>query len=77
MSPPILEESKQISLDWDITREVQEERVEKLMATIARKGDVCDIWLDEGKRRRRNTLKDHIEYCSRIYEILSNSRKSC
>jgi len=75
-SPPILEESKQISLDWDITREIQEERVEQLMTTIARKGDVCDIWLDEGRRGRRNTLKDHVEYCSRIYKILCNSRKS-
>lgn len=71
MCPPILEVNKQISLDWDITREIQEDRVERLMASIAKEEDVCDIWLDEGKRGKRKTLKDHVKCCSRIYEILN------
>jgi hypothetical protein len=71
--PPILEVNKQISLDWDITREIEADRVEKLVASITREGDVCDIWLDEGKRGKRNTLKDDIDYCSRIYEILDSA----
>ncbi len=70
---PMPNVNKQISLDWDITREVQEARVERLVARIAGEGDVCDIWLDEGKRGRRNTMQDHIRYCSRIYDILNNA----
>jgi len=71
--PPILDVNKQISLDWDITREVQEGRVERLLTRIVREGDICDIWLDEGKRGRRNTMKDHIRYCSTVFEVLNSS----
>jgi hypothetical protein len=71
--PPLLDVNKQISLDWDITRGVQEHRVEKLVARIARQDDVCDIWLDEGRRGRRNTIIDHIRYCLRMYEILDST----
>ena len=73
MFPPIPDVNKQISLDWDITRGVQESRVEKLVARIVRQDDVCDIWLDEGRRRKRNTIQDHIRYCSKIYEILNSA----
>jgi hypothetical protein len=73
ISPPIPDVNKQISLDWDITRGVQESRVEKLVAKIARQDDICDIWLDEGRRRKRNTIRDHMKYCSRIYEILNSA----
>ena len=72
MFPPIPDLDKQISLDWDITRGVQETRVERLVSRIAREGDICDIWLDEGKRGRRNSMKEHTRYCSRIYEILNS-----
>ena len=70
--PPIVGVSKQVSLDWDVVREVPEDRVVDLLARIVSKDDVCDIWLDEGRRGRRNSLKDHVRYCSRVYEILNN-----
>jgi hypothetical protein len=70
--PPIVGVSKQVSLDWDVVREVPEDRVVDLLARIVGKDDVCDIWLDEGRRGRRNSLKDHVRYCSRVYEILNN-----
>jgi len=73
-SVPIPRVNKQISLDWDVTREVKEERVVSLMAEIVGAGDICDIWLDEGRRKRRNTMKDHVRYCSEIFGIFNNAR---
>jgi len=75
-SPPILRGNKQISLDFDVTREIHEDRVVKLIAKIAREGDVCDIWLDEGKMGNRKTLEDHTESCLKIFEILNSARVS-
>jgi len=71
-SPLLPEINKQISLDWEVTREISEDRVERLVADIAREGDVCDIWLDEGRRGKRRTLRDDVESCSRICQILSS-----
>jgi hypothetical protein len=76
ISPPIPKVNKQISLDWDVTREVKEETIEQLLTRIAGEGDVCDVWLDEGKRWKRNTLKDHVQYCLKIYEALNGLRIS-
>ncbi|WP_455364029.1 hypothetical protein [[Eubacterium] cellulosolvens] len=71
-SSPLLEKSpKQISLDLDITREVSEERVIRLLSKIAKEGDVCDVWLDEGKRGKRRTFYDDVETCIRIFKILN------
>lgn len=57
-TPPILGAKKQISLDFDITREISDNKVLNLMKKIVREGDVCDVWLDEGRIRERRTLID-------------------
>jgi len=65
------QKNKEISLDWDITRVVSQDRVEKLIGKIVRDGDVCDVWLDEGKKGRRKTLEEQTQCCARIFEILN------
>lgn len=66
------ERNKEISLDWDITRVISQDRVEKLVDRIAKDGDVCDIWLDEGKKGKRKTLEEQTQCCARIFEILDS-----
>ena len=68
----LAEKNKEISLDWDITRIVSQDRVEKLVDKIARDGDVCDIWLDEGEKGKRKTLEEQTQCCARIFEILDS-----
>ncbi len=68
----LAEKNKEISLDWDITRVISQDRVEKLTEKIARDGDVCDIWLDEGEKGKRKTLEEQTQCCARIFEILDN-----
>jgi len=70
----LVEKNKEISLDWDITRIISQERVEKLLGKISRDGDVCDIWLDEGEKSKRKTLEEQTQCCARIFEILDNER---
>ncbi len=62
--------NKEISLDFDITRAVSQDRVEKLIENITKDGDVYDIWLDEGTKGNRKTLEEQIECCTRIFKIL-------
>jgi len=69
---PMAEKNKEISLDWDITRIISQDRVEKLVGKIARDGDVCDIWLDEGEKSKRKTLEEQTQCCARIFEILDS-----
>ena len=68
----LAEKNKEISLDWDITRIISQDRVEKLVGKIARDGDVCDIWLDEGEKGKRKTLEEQTQCCARIFEILDS-----
>jgi len=68
----LAEKNKEISLDWDITRIISQHRVEKLVGKIARDGDVCDIWLDEGEKGRRKTSEEQTQSCARIFEILDS-----
>jgi len=70
----LAEKNKEISLDWDITRIISQDRVEKLIGKIARDGDVCDIWLDEGEKDKRKTLEEQTQCCARIFEILDNKQ---
>jgi hypothetical protein len=64
---------KQISLDFDITREIPEETIFQLLSTAASKDDICDIWLDEGKRGNRRTLTENQASCLKVATILSNT----
>jgi len=68
----LAEKNKEISLDWDITRAVSQDRVERLVDKIARDGDLCDIWLDEGEKGKRKTLEEQTQCCARIFEILDS-----
>jgi len=68
----LAEKNKEISLDWDITRIISQGRVEKLIGKIARDGDICDIWLDEGEKDKRKTLEEQTQCCARIFEILDS-----
>ncbi len=70
-TPPKLEVNKQISLDFDITREIPEDNVRKMVAKISREGDVCDVWLDEGKMGKRKTLREQMKSCLKIFEVLN------
>ena len=66
------EKNKEISLDWDITRAVSQDRVERLVDKIARDGDLCDIWLDEGAKGKHKTLEEQTQCCARIFESLDS-----
>ncbi len=68
--PPIPCINKQISLDLDITREIDDEEVMNLLGKIYYPGDIVDIWLDEGKRDKRQTLQDHKRSCISIYQTV-------
>ena len=68
----LAETNKEISLDWDIIRAVSKDRVEAFIERIAKDGDICDIWLDEGKKGKRKTLEEHTQCCARIFEILDS-----
>ena len=68
----LAEKNKEISLDWDITRVISVDRVEKLVYKIVRDGDICDIWLDEGEKGKRKTIEEQTHCCRRIFEILDS-----
>jgi len=68
----LAEKNKEMSLDWDITRIISQDRVERFVDKIARDGDVCDIWLDEREKGKRKTLEEQTQCCARIFEILDS-----
>ncbi|MBS7631982.1 hypothetical protein KEJ47_10570 [Candidatus Bathyarchaeota archaeon] len=69
-SPLLEKRGKQISIDLDITREIPEERVIRLLRRVANNGDVLDIWLDEGEKKRRG-IADDIKTCMKICEAIN------